>query len=305
MIFICYSFLYFLFLAYFFKQIIYTLINKLTNFIIKDAVKVMSTNNLSSYAKNRYEQEIPDNDIASEIKKAFFSYCDMVAPPEFSEYVDKIGYCYIFVRNMAELLYKNKVPVPIFSVEPEELDEGIDKELIEAMCEDIEDFSVSWTDDDNAEINAKAMGLLKKAFPDAPLITNIMGIAVGLPDVDEDSEPDSETNMDPKTAAEVKRLNDELREYRIKQAVILQAYIKEVKRQNFPIDAKTLILNYFKEASRNPDLAWTNLTTYPAYFSPIQTDKMLKNGIKEKDIPAEAKKINKVIGDFMKNLKIK
>ena len=257
---------------------------------------------VSQYAQERYEEPIEGNDIATEIKKAFFSYCRMIVPPDFTKYEEKIGYCYIYIRNMAELLYKNKVPVPIFSVEPDELDAGIDKEVIDAMCEDIEDFCINWTDDNNVDVNIKAMDILKKAFPDAPLITNIMGIAVGLPD--EDETDNAENEEDKKIHEEIEKMNAEIRENQIKQAVIMQAYIKEIKKQNFPINAKEMILNYFKEASKNSDKAWDILTTTPAYFSPIYTDKLLKSGIKEKDIPSEAKKANQKIATFLKNLKV-
>ena len=257
---------------------------------------------VSQYAQERYAEPIADNDIATEIKKAFFSYCRMIAPPDFTKYEEKVGYCYIFIRNMAELLYKNNVPVPIFSVEPDELDAGIDDEVIDAMCEDIEDFCVNWTDDVNVDANIKAMGILKKAYPDAPLITNIMGIAVGLPDEDENDAAENEE--DKKINAEIEKMNAEIRENQIKQAVIMQAYIKEVRKQNFPINAKEMILNYFKEASRNPDEAWKTLTSTPAYFSPIDTDQLMKNGVKEKDVPKEAKKANDKIAEFLKNLKV-
>jgi len=226
----------------------------------------------------------------------------MVMPPDFTKYEEKVGYCYIFIRNMVELLYKNKVPVPVFSVEPDELDAGIDNEVVDAMCEDIEDFCINWTDEDNAEVNARAMPILKKAFPDAPLITNIMGIAVGLPDEEETPPPENEE--DARLNAEIEKLNAEIRENQIKQAVIMQAYIKEIKKQNFPINVKEMVLNYFKEAARNPDKAWETLTSMPAYFSPIDTDKLLKSGIKEKNIPEEAKKANQKIAAFLKDLKV-
>ncbi|OPZ79052.1 MAG: hypothetical protein BWY78_00269 [Alphaproteobacteria bacterium ADurb.Bin438] len=263
--------------------------------------------NISDYAKIKFEKEIDDNEIADEIKKAFFSYCSMNAPEEFQEYHEKLGYCYIFTRTLAEFLYQNDFNSPVFSLEASDLDEGIDEQIIDIMCQDMDDFCTSWTNDDIAESNMKAIPLLKKAFPNAPLITNILGIAVGLPDDDPDIEtPKKEDNMDAyekRLIDEIEESNRKIRENRIKQAIVMQAYIKEVKKKKFPIDEKMLILNYFKEATRNPKIAWENFITSPAFFSPIQIEKLIAKGIKEKDIPEAAKKANKEIGDFLKTMK--
>ena len=80
---------------------------------------------------------------------------------------------------------------------------------------------------------------------------------------------------------------------------------KAIKEKNFPIDAETLVNNYFKTVRKDPEGAKKILENNPATFAPIQVEKIpdrLFGLIKAK--PEDGKKINKKIGNFLKDLKI-
>ena len=82
-------------------------------------------------------------------------------------------------------------------------------------------------------------------------------------------------------------------------------YIDAIKKQNFPIDAELLVNNFFKTARKDPDAAKKIIEQNPATFAPIQIDKIpdrLFGLIKAK--PEDGIKINKKIGNFIKNLKV-
>ena len=81
--------------------------------------------------------------------------------------------------------------------------------------------------------------------------------------------------------------------------------IEKLKQQKFPIDVEKLINNYFKAAQKDPEGAFEALTKNPAMYTPIQFDKMKDKffGL-IKITPEDGIKMNRKIGDFIKNLKI-
>jgi hypothetical protein len=85
----------------------------------------------------------------------------------------------------------------------------------------------------------------------------------------------------------------------------IRLYIQAIKEKNFPIDAETLVNNYFKTVRKDPEGAKKILENNPATFAPIQIDKIPDRFfglIKAK--PEDGKKINKKIGNFLKGLKV-
>lgn len=84
----------------------------------------------------------------------------------------------------------------------------------------------------------------------------------------------------------------------------IRSYIQAIKDKNFPIDAEMLVNNFFKTVRIDPDGAKKMLEHNPATFAPIQVDKIpnrLFGLIKAK--PEDGKKVNKKLGQFLKNLK--
>ncbi len=82
-------------------------------------------------------------------------------------------------------------------------------------------------------------------------------------------------------------------------------YIEEIRKKNFPVDEERLVTNFFKTAKKDPEGAKKILENNPATYSPIQTEKIPNKFfgmIKSK--PSDGFKINKKLGDFLKNLKI-
>lgn len=81
--------------------------------------------------------------------------------------------------------------------------------------------------------------------------------------------------------------------------------IEKLKSQKFPIDVDKLINNYFKAAQKDPEGAFEALIKNPAMYTPIQFDKMKSRffGL-IKVTPEDGIKMNRKIGDFIKNLKV-
>ena len=85
----------------------------------------------------------------------------------------------------------------------------------------------------------------------------------------------------------------------------IRKYIQAIKEKNFPIDADLLVTNYFKTVRKDPEGAKKMIETNPANFAPIPTDKLPNKffGL-IKARPEDVKKVNKKLGEFIKNLKI-
>ena len=84
----------------------------------------------------------------------------------------------------------------------------------------------------------------------------------------------------------------------------IRRYVQAIKEKNFPIDAETLVNNFFKTVRKDPEGAKKILENNPATFAPIQVDKIPDRFfglIKAK--PEDGKKINKKLGKFLKKLK--
>lgn len=81
---------------------------------------------------------------------------------------------------------------------------------------------------------------------------------------------------------------------------IADHFAAKIQAENFHVDAKALLKNYFKMARRDSQEAWRILTTNPAYFSPIvardQNDKKVLS-------PARATAENTRLAHFLKTLK--
>lgn len=81
-------------------------------------------------------------------------------------------------------------------------------------------------------------------------------------------------------------------------------FIDAVKNKNFPIDAERLMNNYFKTASKDAEAAYQVLTTNPAVYAPIESEKIkprMFGLIKPK--PEDGIRENHRIGAFLKKLK--
>jgi len=83
-----------------------------------------------------------------------------------------------------------------------------------------------------------------------------------------------------------------------------QHFIDVVKSKNFPINAEQLITNYIKTANKDPDGAYKALTENPAIYAPIEVQKIKPRlfGLIKKS-PKDGIRMNKKIGQFLKNLK--
>ena len=82
-------------------------------------------------------------------------------------------------------------------------------------------------------------------------------------------------------------------------------YTEAVKKKNFPIDADRLISNYFRVAQKDVSGAFKALTTNPAIFAPIDFTKIKPRffGL-IKVTPKDGIRINTIIGNFLKKLKV-
>ena len=104
--------------------------------------------------------------------------------------------------------------------------------------------------------------------------------------------------------AKKKRIERQIMEEHEARRQKIAAYIEKIERKKFPINAERLVVNYFKTARKDPDGAYQILVNNPATYAPIETDKIpdrLFGLIKSK--PEDGIKINREIGNFMKNLK--
>lgn len=104
--------------------------------------------------------------------------------------------------------------------------------------------------------------------------------------------------------AQRRRIERELYEEFQRRHERKQRFIEALKKQNFPIDAERLINNYFKTANKDPEGAFRVLTTNPAVYAPIETNKIKPKlfGL-IKPTPEDGIKENHRIGTFLKNLK--
>ena len=81
-------------------------------------------------------------------------------------------------------------------------------------------------------------------------------------------------------------------------------FIEILQTKNFPIDVEKLISNYFRVAQKDADGAYKALITNPAVFAPIDFSKIKPRffGL-VKVSPKDGIRVNKEIGDFLKNIK--
>ena len=104
--------------------------------------------------------------------------------------------------------------------------------------------------------------------------------------------------------AKKKRIERQIREEHEARQEKIRSYIQKIENKRFPINAERLVVNYFKTARKDPEGAFGILVNNPATYAPIETDKIpdkLFGLIKSK--PEDGIKINKKIGEFMRNLK--
>lgn len=89
-----------------------------------------------------------------------------------------------------------------------------------------------------------------------------------------------------------------------RQKKLQNRFIKEIQKKGFPVDAEKLVKNYLTFAKKEPEKAYTLLTTNPFYFSPILMEKKTAKGtVPVKIKPEEAKDINKKLAAFLKKMK--
>lgn len=100
-------------------------------------------------------------------------------------------------------------------------------------------------------------------------------------------------------------LIEEIQDNENEELEIQKAFIRALKKENFPVDAEKLIKNYFNFAKKEPEKAYQLLTTNPLFFAPVQTEKLPKKffGL-VKAGPKEATAINKKLASFLKRVKI-
>ncbi len=107
-----------------------------------------------------------------------------------------------------------------------------------------------------------------------------------------------------KAKAKKRKIERRIYEEHQRQIETKRRYIEEIKKKKFPIDAERLVNNYFKTAKKDPEGAKKILENNPATFAPIEVDKLKPRFfgmIKPK--PEDGIRINKEIGNFLKNLK--
>ncbi len=108
-----------------------------------------------------------------------------------------------------------------------------------------------------------------------------------------------------KAKAQKRRIEKEIYEEHQRRKERIQKYIEAIKSQHFPIDAERLVNNFFKTARKDPEGAQKILESNPATYAPIQVDKIpprFFGMIKAK--PEDGIRVNKEIGNFLKNLKV-
>jgi hypothetical protein len=101
-----------------------------------------------------------------------------------------------------------------------------------------------------------------------------------------------------------KKIREEYNEMKYMREKVIETYVELIEKNNFPVDARKLMTNYLRAASKSPEKAYETLTTNPAMFSPILVDKMPRRllGLL-KPSPSDAKKMNKKIAKFLKKAK--
>lgn len=85
----------------------------------------------------------------------------------------------------------------------------------------------------------------------------------------------------------------------------IKKYIAIIQEKQFPVNAERLVMNYFKTARKDADGAYQMLINNPATFAPIEISKIKSRFfgmLKAK--PEDGIRINKELGNFLKNLKI-
>lgn len=105
--------------------------------------------------------------------------------------------------------------------------------------------------------------------------------------------------------AKRKKIEREIIEEHQKRIDKMNQYIKAIEEKQFPINAEKLIHNYFKTSKNDADGAFQVLTNNPATFAPIDVSKIKDRFfgmIKAK--PEDGIRINKELGNFLKNLKV-
>lgn len=105
--------------------------------------------------------------------------------------------------------------------------------------------------------------------------------------------------------AKRKKIEREIYEEQQRRIDRIKKYIAAIEAKEFPVDAERLVMNYFKTAKKDADGAYQMLINNPATFAPIETSKIKARFfgmIKAK--PEDGIRVNKELGNFLKNLKI-
>ena len=108
-----------------------------------------------------------------------------------------------------------------------------------------------------------------------------------------------------KLRKEKRKLEREIYLEHQRRAEKAKAYIDAIQEKQFPINAERLVKNFFKTSSKDPQGAFQVLTENPAVFAPIDFSKikprlfgLLKVG------PQDGIRMNRLIGNFLKHLKL-
>ena len=99
---------------------------------------------------------------------------------------------------------------------------------------------------------------------------------------------------------QVSALSEKVASHRQERKDIVRAFAAAVEKEKFPVNAQKLFINYLNMADKNPQEAWSVLTTNPAYFSPIITNDSAGKTVLS---PAQAKSQNEKLAQFLKKLK--
>lgn len=105
--------------------------------------------------------------------------------------------------------------------------------------------------------------------------------------------------------AKRKKIEREIYEEHQQRINRIKKYIAAIEAKEFPVNAERLVMNYFKTAKKDADGAYQMLINNPATFAPIEISKIKARFfgmIKAK--PEDGIRVNKELGNFLKNLKI-
>lgn len=105
--------------------------------------------------------------------------------------------------------------------------------------------------------------------------------------------------------AKRRKVEKEIYEEHQKRLDRIKKYITAIEAKEFPVNAERLVMNYFKTARKDADGAFQMLTTNPATFAPIEISRIKARFfgmIKAK--PEDGIRINRELGNFLKNLKV-